>query len=156
LTSTDWYFNYYESGLFLHQQRLCEAVAWTKYNLEGQVAAETSLSPSSGNPLTIRLLAVREALGQLTDYVGELDSEIKAITKKQFETNNFSGLAGTYYGKGDSSKSEAAPVEIIKFDGEEKEINFKYIIVQSALYKFFSNFGSVLDRLAFEIDLIYE
>jgi hypothetical protein len=136
---TDWYYDYYNPGTFPHQQDLCDAVTWTPYNLEGRVVTKTSLSPSAGNPLTIRLLALNEALSQLTDCVGELDSEIKAITKQQFETKNFSGMSVNYFGKGDSTNTGGAPLEIIKFDGIDAEHKIPHIIIQSALYKFFTN-----------------
>ena len=140
MTTTAWYYEYYEPGSFPHQEILCETVVWTKYNLEGQIATETSLSPSAGNPLTIRLLAVRAALCQLTDYVGKLDSEIKAVTKNQLETKKFVGMRGTYYGKGSQANTGAAPMEVIKFDGEAKEFEIQHIIIQSALNGFFTNF----------------
>lgn len=156
MATVDWYYDYHERDTFPHQQELCEVVAWTKYNFEGQLASKTMLTRSPGNPLTIRLLAVKEALNQLTDYIGELDLTIKAQTKKQLQTRKFSGMSSAFYGKGDAINTGGAPMEVIKFDGEKTEFTFKYIIVQSALYKFFINFSSVMDRLAYEINLLYE
>lgn len=136
MTQIDWYYDYYEPGTFTHQKDLCDAVTWTPYNLEGRVATKTSLSASSGNPLTIRLLAVRESLNELTNYISGPDAEIKAHSKKQFETKKYSGLLSTYYGKGGLDDTGGAPMEIIKLDGEKREIPVKYIVIQSALQIF--------------------
>ena len=158
MVTTAWYYDYFESATFPHQQNLCEAVAWTKYNLEGQIASKTSLTRSPGNPLTIRLLAVKEALKKLEDYIGELDLKIKTQAEKQFKTNKFFSMGGTFYGKDSLSDSSGAPIEKIEIEADGKKIilELKWVTIHLALYEFFTNFGSVMDRLAYEINVLYE
>ena len=80
--ATPWYYEYYETGVFPHQQQLCDAVRWTKYNLEGQrLKSPTVLSAIRGNPLTIRLLALDEALKHFS-IAKMIDKQDKRISER--------------------------------------------------------------------------
>jgi len=155
---TAWYYEYHDKNSFPHQKMLCEAVAWTKYNLEGQIALSTSLSASHGNPLTLRLLAMKNALDQMKNHIGELDNKITATAAKQLSNKKFFGFSGSYHGQNDILTGNGAPIEIIEFedDGIKYRYEIKWLIIHLALYEFYSNLGSVLDRLAYEINNIYE
>ncbi|MFC2017321.1 hypothetical protein ACFLUD_02775 [Chloroflexota bacterium] len=152
--ATPWYYDYYEKGAFSHQQQLCDAVRWSKYNLEGQkLKSPTVLSAINANPLTIRLLALDEALKHFNN-AKTIDKKIKELAREQFDKNKFFLMGGTWNAESSSLNTRGAPIEIIEIAGERLE--FKHIDIHLALYEFFTNFGSVVDRLAYEIDKFYE
>ena len=152
--TTPWYYEYHEKGTFPHQQQLCDAVRWTKYNLEGQrLKSPTVLSAIRGNPLTIRLLALNEAIEHFSN-AKMLDKKIKELAREQFDRNRIFLMGGTWIAESSPLNTNGAPIEVIEIAGERLE--FRYIDIQFGLYKFFSNFGSVMDRLAYEIDMLYE
>lgn len=151
--TTPWYYDYYENGTFPHQQKLCDAVRWTKYNLEGQkLKSPTVLSAINANPLTIRLLALDEALKHFNN-AKTIDKKIKELAREQFDKNKFFLMGGTWNAESSSLNTMGAPIEIIEIAGERLE--FKHIDIHLALYEFFTNFGSILDRLTYEIDMLY-
>ena len=152
--TTPWYYESHEKGAFPHQQQLCNAVRWTKYNLEGQkLKSPTVLSAIQGNPLTIRLLALNEALENFNN-AKMIDKKIKELAREQFDKNKFFLMGGTWKAESSSLNTKGAPIEIIEIAGERFEL--RYIDIQLALYEFFTNFGSIIDRLAYEIDKFYE
>ena len=152
--TTPWYYDYYEKGSFSYQQQLCDAVRWTKYNLEGQkLKSPTVLSAIQGNPLTIRLLALDEALRSF-DNARTIDKKIREVAREHFDKKKPFTMSGTWKAEGSSLDTKGAPIEIIEIEGERLEL--RYIDIQLALYGFFTNFGSVIDRLAYEIDKFYE
>jgi len=152
--TTPWYYDYYEKDSFPHQQQLCDAVRWTKYNLEGQrLKSPTVLSAIRGNPLTIRLLALNEAIEHFNN-AKMIDSKIKELAREQFDKNKFCLIGGTWFAESSPLDTKGAPIEIIEIAGERLEL--RYIDIHLALYEFFTNFGSVIDRLAYEIDKLYE
>ena len=147
--TTSWYYDAHKKGAFSHQQQLCDAVRWTKYNLEGQkLKSPTVLSAINANPLTIRLLALDEALKHFNN-AKTMDKKIKELARDQFDKNKFFLMGGTWNAESSSLNTRGAPIEII-------ELEFKHIDIHLALYEFFTNFGSVADRLAYEIDKFYE
>ena len=151
---TPWYYDYYEKGVFSHQQKLCDAVRWTKYNLEGQeLKSPNLLSAIKANPLTIRLLALNEAIEHFNN-AKMIDKKIKELAREQFDKNKFFQMAGTWIAESSPLNTKGAPIEIIEIAGERLEL--RYIDIHLALYEFFTNFGSVLDRLAYEIDKFYK
>ena len=153
--ATPWYYDYYEKGAFPHQQRLCDTVRWTtKYNLEGQkLISPNHLSAIQANPLTIRLLALNEAL-EYFNNAKAIDKKIKELAREQFDKNKSFLMSGTWKAESSSLNTKGAPIEIIEIAGERLE--FRHIDIHLALYEFFTNFGSVIDRLAYEIDKLYE
>ena len=152
--TTSWYYDSHEKGAFPHQQQLCVAVQWTKCNLEGQrLKSPTVLSAIQGNPLTIRLLALDEALEHF-DNAKTIDKKIKELAEEQFSKNGHSSMGVTWKDERSSLNTKGAPIEIIEIAGEDLE--FKHIDIQLALYEFLTNFGSVLDRLAYEINMLYD
>ena len=154
MTATPWYYDYYEKGSFPHQQQLCDAVRWTKYNLEGQkLKSPTVLSAIQGNPLTIRLLALDEAL-KYFDNAKTIDKKIRKLARAHFDKKKLFMMSGTWKAESSSLDTKGAPIEIIEIAGERLEL--RYIDIQLALYGFFTNFGSVIDRLAYETDKFYE
>lgn len=151
--ATPWYYDYHEKGAFPHQQKLCEAVAWTKCNLEGsKLKSQTVLSAVNANPLTIRLLALDEALEHF-DNAKTIDNKIKELVREQLDKNKVSGMGGTWHAQNSPLNTGGAPIEIIEIAGERLEL--RHIDIHLALYEFFTNFGSVIDRLAYEINLLY-
>jgi len=152
--TTSWYYESHEKGAFTHQQQLCDAVRWTKYNLEGQkLKSPDVLSAIQGNPLTIRLLALNESLKHF-DNAKTIDAKIKELARVQFDENKFFTMSGTWLAENSSLDTKGAPIEIIEIAGERLEL--RYVDIQLALYGFFTNFGSVIDRLAYETDKFYE
>jgi len=151
--TTPWYYEYHETGAFLRQQQLCDAVRWTKYNLEGQkLKSPTVLSAIQANPLTIRLLTLNEALEHFNN-AKTIDTKIKELTRAQLDKNKFSGMSGTWIDERSSLNTGGAPIQIMEIAG--KTLELKHIDIHLALYEFFTNFGSVIDRLSYEIDSLY-
>lgn len=157
--TTAWYYDFYEPGAFPNQEKLCKAVEWTKCNLEMQLASSTVLTSSPGNPMTIRLLAVRKALNQLEDYVKPMDTAIKTTVDKLMREDKTLSMGGTFHGKDSSIETGGAPIETIeisRISGEKQlSIEFEYNRIHLPLYEFFTNFGSALDRLVYEINRLY-
>ena len=152
--TTSWYYDSHEKGAFPHQQQLCDAVRWTNYNLEGQkLKLPTVLSAIQGNPLTIRLLALDEALERF-DNAKTIDKKIKELAEEQFRKKGHLGMGSTWKDESSSLNTKGAPIEIIEIAGEHLEL--RHIDIHLALYEYFTNFGSVIDRLAFEIDKLHE
>ena len=151
--TTPWYYESHNYGAFPYQKKLCDIVRWTKYNLEGQqLISQAVLSAIQGNPLTIRLLGLDEGL-RLFDEIVRIDKKIQKLSREQLDNNKFSSMLTTW--KAENSELDTdAPIEVIEIAGEQIEL--RYFDIQLALYKFFTNFGSLLDRLAFEIDKMYE
>lgn len=171
--TTAWYYDYYEKGAFPHQQELCKAVEWTQQcNLEGRRLVLTTLTHqfSDGtekeyettaltdipvNPLTLRLRTLRKALNQLKEEVNHVNAEIEKTVNDQFDKSKSFGVGITFNAQDSSLETGGAPIEEISFP-ENKTIRFHYDKVYFALYDFFTNLGSVLDRLAYEINLLYQ
>jgi hypothetical protein len=154
--TTPWYYESHEKGAFPHQQQLCNAVRWTKYNLEGQkLKSPTVLSATQGNPLTIRLLALDEALKHFSNAKA-IDKKIRKRAQEQFGKNGHFFMHGTWKAENSSSNTKGAPIETIEITGENESLELRYIDVQFGLYEFFANFGSVINRLTYEIDKFYE
>lgn len=170
--ATPWYYDYYEPGAFSCQQKLCKAVEWTECNLEGQRVVPTTLiqkmpdgtekknqtiklTGEAANPLTIRLLALREALNKLETNVNPIKAAIKQYSEKKFSKGKMFGMGGKLEIQDSSIETGGAPVVVIKIQGKIKPIEWHSDTAHLALYEFFTNFGSVLDRLTYEIDLLY-
>lgn len=153
--TTSWYYDSLEKGGFPHQQQLCERVEWAAgCNLEGRkLVSSDCLSATYGNPLTIRLIALDEALKHF-DNAKKIGKEIKELEEKQLRENGHSGMGITWQDKNSLSNTKGAPIETFKIAG--KDFDFRHDYIQLALYEFFTNFGSVIDRLAFEIDKLHE
>ena len=150
---TSWYYASHKKRAFLYQQQLCDAVRWTKYNLEGQKQiSPNSLSAIQGNPLTIRLLALDEALKHFAK-IKKIEKKIKELARVQFGKGKIFLMKGTWHAESSPLNTNGAPIETIDIAGEHLEL--KHIDVQLALYEFFTNFGSAIDRLTFEIDMLY-
>ena len=90
--TTPWYYEFHEQDTFPYQQQLCDAVRWSDYNLEGQILKSPYvLSPILGNPITIRLLALNEALEKF-NYIEEIDNEPRGVfgqVVKRFDIHPF-------------------------------------------------------------------
>ena len=144
--ATPWYYEFHEKGAFLHQQQLCDAVRWTKYNLEGQkLKPPNVLTAIRGNPLTIRLLALNEAL-QHFENVKTIGNRIFELSREQFDRNKPALISGTWKAENSLLNTNGTPVNEIEIAGERFE--FRYFDIQSALYEFFTNYGSIIDRQA--------
>ena len=153
--TTGWYYD--EKGEFPHQQQLCKAVAWIKgCDLEGrQLISPTHLTAPIANPLTIRLLALRKALKQLKSMINTTRAKIKKQKDEEYDKHNCCVMQGTFKAEGSPADTLGAPIQTIKI-GENKPFDFQHAMVHLALYEFFTNLGSILDRLALEINMLYE
>lgn len=151
---TSWYYASHKKGAFLHQQLLCDTVRWTTCNLEGQeLKSPTVLSAIQGNPLTIRLLALDKAI-KYFDNFKRIEKRIKKLSREKFDKKQFFAMGGKWEAEGSSLNTKGAPIEVIEtLKGETFEL--RYTDIQLALYEFFTNFGSILDRLAYEVNLLY-
>ena len=150
---TRWYYTAHKKGAFPHQQILCDSVRWTTCNLEGQeLKSPNHLSAIQGNPLTIRLLALDEALKHFNN-AKRIEKGIKQLRREQFDKAEPFLMQGTWQAESSSLNTRGAPIEIIDIGGEHFEL--KHIDIQLALYEFFTNFGSIIDRLTFEINMLY-
>ena len=154
--TTSWYYDSHEKGAFPHQQQLCDAVEWIKgCNLEGQqLISPTHLTAPIANPLTIRLLALRKALKQLESSINTTRGKIKKQVEEQFAKHKSFVMQGTFKAQGSSADTLGAPILEIEI-GENKPFKFQHAMGHLALYEFFTNFGSILDRLAYEINMLY-
>jgi len=156
VTVTSWYYAYYEPKKFLHQRELCKAVERTDCNLEcRRLVSPTRLTGIPANPLTLRLRALQKALNKLEREIDHVNAEIEGATNVQFGKSKSFSTQGTFHTQDSSLETGGAPIEEISFPGN-KTIRFHYDKVYFALYDFFTNLGSVLDRLAYEINLLYE
>jgi len=167
--TTPWYYEYYEKGKFPHQQKLCKAVEWTGCNLEGQRLVPNTLTGADGtktktskltgqvaNPLTIRLIGLRIALNQLRNKVNQINRTIRKQKVKQFNKGEMFEIKGQFLTASSSVQTSGAPVDEFEISGEEKPLKFYHVKAHFSLYQFFSNLGSAMDRLAYEIDLLYQ
>lgn len=154
---TAWYYDYYEPGSFPHQQKLCEEVAWT-CGLEGQKRkSETVLSAPIANPLTLRLRSFSKALDKLKREVREVNNSIKRATNTQLEKVKHFEMGITFHSQDSHLKTEGAPIEEIELYADKADkLYFYHKNVHSALYDYFTNLGSVLDRLAYELNMFYK
>ena len=151
--TTSWYYDHRKKGAFPYQQQLCDAVRWTKCNLEGQeLKSPNTLSAIQGNPLTIRLLALDELLKHFNN-AKRIEKRIKQLVREQLDKAEPFLMSGTWQAESSSLNTKGAPIEIIDIGGEHFEL--KHIDIQLALYEFFTNFGSIIDRLTFEINKLY-
>lgn len=172
--STSWYYDYYESGAFPNQQTLCKAVEWTRCNLEGRLLDSTTFTQKDedgtekkisspilkgmpANPLTIRLFALREALNLLEASIKPIndafDEQWNRLSKETLKCLKWGGKLITQ--ESNSVETHGAPVEIITINGQSKPLEWRYDTAHLALYEFFTNLGSVTDRLAYEINMLY-
>ena len=93
--TTSWYYDAYKKGTLSHQKQLCVAVMWTECNLEGQeLKSPNHLSAIQGNPLTIRLLSLDEALKYFYNAKKTAKS-IKELARGQFDKKEFVRMSGT-------------------------------------------------------------
>ena len=147
---------YYDKVAFPHQQQLCKAVEWIRgCNLEGgQLISPTHLTAPIANPLTIRLLAFSKALQQLENSINPTREKIKKQVDEEFDKHKSFGMKGTFKAQSSSANNLGAPIETIEI-GENEPFDFHHAIVHLALYEFFTNLGSILDRLALEINMLY-
>lgn len=150
---TSWYYASHKKKTFPHQQQLCDAVRWTTCNLEGQeLKPPDTLSAIQGNPLTIRLLALDESLKHFNN-AKKIEKRIKQLAREQLDKAEPFLMHGTWQAESSSLNTKGAPIEIIDIGGEHFEL--KHIDIQLALYEFFTNYGSIIDRLTFEINMLY-
>lgn len=154
--TTAWYYDFYEPGKFPHQETLCRKVAWI-CSFEGQKrTSTTTLSAPIANPLTLRLRSLTKALNKLKREVNKTNTSIKKITNTQLQKSNYSGISGTLHLQDSHLKTEGAPVEEIEFGTYPPEKLYIYHKnVHSALFDYFVNLNSILDRLAYEINMLY-
>ena len=80
--------------------------------------------------------------------------KIKELARAQFDKNKFFTMSGTWIAENSSLNTKGAPREIIEIAG--KRFECRHIDIHLILYEFFTNFGSVLDRVTYEIDMLYD
>ncbi len=124
------YFEDYCSGKFQNQKTLCRI---TKEK-------GSSIETNGANPMTIRLLVAHDDL-----------HIIKTLASKWKFVKDASGF-NAFNNPSDAPRvSGALSYEVIVCPGK-----FDFIDVHKALFGFFSNLNSAMDRLAFEIAKLYE
>lgn len=169
------YFKDYHPGKFMNQQTLCESIS--------QLNTGCLLQTIEANPLTIRLLVSEDAVSQLSNLINDhstknLPSAI-AIVANELDDDPF--RLGLYWGTAlvfDTSGSGIAHPTPYLFDpnnvfssrplptGLRREshrlcfiddIKYSFPLVNAhiAIYNYFSNFGSILDRFSIEINNLY-
>ena len=153
--TTAWYYDYYEKGMFPHQQALCDAVRWTKCTLDGQVlVSPTQLTGVPTNPLTLRLRTLQNVLDQLEKEINCINKEIEKKTNEQINRCELFEMYCSLHTQDSKFETGGAAIEEISLCGN-KPIILRYDTLHFALYDFFTNLGSILDRLAYEINLLY-
>jgi|SRR5271157_510295 len=169
------YYEDYYSGRFPNQQLLCEAIDRNN--------AGCLLQTMEANPLTIRLLVAEDAVNQLEKLIDDESntkiSELITVVSTELQTNPFSvglnwGTASIYYTSG-SGISNPTPyltdplgylrtrqlTPMLRYDSSqlhlvnEEKYAFPLASAHIAVYNYFSNYGSVLDRFANEINRLY-
>jgi len=154
--TTAWYYDHYKKGTFPHQQKLCEAVRGTKYNLDGQKQVSTlHFTRIATNPLTLRLRALQKALDQLKLKINRINAEIQKTITEQFNKGDAFNMAMRLHTQDSPLKTGGAAIEEITLP-RNKTVILRHDTVHFALYNYFTNLGSILDRLAFEINMLYQ
>ena len=144
---TAWYYEFYEKGAFPNQKILCEKVESTGCSLNGRhLIKPTLLTGIAANTLTLRLRTLKKALENLTIEIDAVNFAIK---------NHRTGIGGTLNTESSHLETGGAAIEEIKLDGGGV-YQLHYAKIYLALYEFFTNLGSILDRLAYEINLLYK
>jgi len=153
--TTAWYYDYYEKGAFPHQKQLCDAVRGTQCNLDGQL--QVSAMHFTGvptNALTLRLRTLQDVLHRLEEEINHINAQIKESTNDQFNKGNHLPGNVRLHTQDSQLETGGAAIEEISLS-ENQPIVFRYDTVHFALYDFFTNLGSILDRLAYETNLLY-
>lgn len=155
--TTAWYYDFFEPGKFPHQETLCRKVAWI-YGFEGQRRISTdTLSAPIVNPLTLRLRSLTKALNKLKREVNKTNTSIKKVTKSQLQKSNHFGMSGIFHSQDSHLKTEGAPVEEIELGTDPPaKLYIYHKNIHSALFDYFANLHSILDRLAYEVNMLYE
>ncbi len=151
--TTAWYYAYHKDGAFSQQKALCDAVRWNICNLEGQrLKPPNTLSAILGNPLTIRLLALDSAIEKFSNFK-DIGKRIEEISRQEIDRKQYFSMVTSREAENSPLGTMGAPIEIIDTTGER--FVSKHVDIQLALYDFFVNFGSIVDRLAYEIDRLF-
>ncbi len=133
--NSKFYFEDYFQGK-LQNQRL----------LSKQLSKEVgySIDTDDANPMTIRLLVTYDNL----EMVKSLASQWKSIVHSEFILSENDSRGPMVSG--------ALSYEVFAQPGNHKNTTFNLIDVHKALFGFFSNLSSAMDRLAYEIYNFYE
>jgi len=95
-------------------------------------------------------------MGQLNRAINHTNAEIKRQLDSQYDKNyRLPGMMRSLHLQDSVLKTGGAAIEEVVLDNG-KVIIMQYDKVHFALYEFFTNLGSILDRLAYEINLLYE
>jgi len=94
----------------------------------------------------------------MLDCVEKPGREIGEAAETSFRTDGHFFMSSKFHGGDAGPDGRGAPVDKVQFtvQGWPRTVEFKWIEMHLALYAFFSNFGSILDRLSFEVNLMYE
>ena len=103
------------------------------------------------NPLTLRLRALKKALDELTIETSEFNIGIEQELKPRRYVD---GVLTTFHMEDSSLATGGAAIEVISLAGGGT-YKIHYDKIHFCLYDFFTNLGSILDRLAYEINLFY-
>jgi len=93
---------------------------------------------------------------KLKREVSKTNIAIKKATDAGLKKRNLFGMLITFHSQDSPLKTEGAPIEVINIDS----VNIRHTIyhknIHNSLYEFFTNLGSILDRLTFEINHLYQ
>jgi|GEM_PF-6174186 len=126
------YFESYHPGKFQNQKVLCRILQ--------NYAPHYQIETDDSNPMTIRLLVAHDFLAKITQITSKL-SQAQVIS-----SNN---LHDRVYVSG------ALQRDIIVFPMQERQA-LNMVEIHKGLFGFFSNLCTALDRMAFEIGILYD
>jgi len=153
--STPWYYDYYEHGALGRQ-----VVPTTLTQILGDGTERntktTALTGEQANPLTIRLLGIRQPLNKLNRKVKQINNAIEKQARKQFNKGEIFEMKGEFITQGGLDKTSGAPIDRFTISEDGKTYEFRHIMAHVALYEFLTNWVSILDRLAYEINMLYD
>lgn len=127
------YFDDYHPDKLQNQKLLCRILKKTKYSIETDDA----------NPMTIRLLVTYDNLHMIKCLTSQWHSIGPELLITDKENSHITMVSG------------ATSYDVIVFPGNDTE-KINLIDVHKALFGFFSNLNSAMDRLAYEIGYLYE
>lgn len=134
------YFEQYHPGKFLTQKLLCQKLREfdEKYQIETEEA----------NPMTIRLLVTH-------DYLNKIENQRKIVQYIVYKDSHYVpkvSAAPSY----DVMILNGQILTTLSSENREQKNKFNLVDVHKTLFGYFSNIGSSLDRVAFEIAKLYE
>ena len=155
--TTPWYYDYYDPGKFPYQEELCDKMAWFCGLEDQKRKSQDILSAPIANSLTLRLRSISKAHDRLKIEIHKVNTEINKTAQSQFSQNQPFGWGGTFHTQSSNLKTEGAPIDEIKIGSDTgNKLYIYHKKIHYALYDFFIDLSSILDRLFYEINMLYK